>query len=213
MALTPATVRLDLKCGNGAISEGEKCHVGTASKAKKNEPTFSNRLSAGIMGAASLYTGGVGLVNLGAAVQNKSGGNAIAGVGQLLGAGLGLRASSEYLKGRKLSGDLHTLGAVGLSQGGEAVGGAVAESEFRRRQANAVVNKPYDGPDPYKALGIGKNASVREARAAYMKVAAQHHPDRGGDVTKFRAAKQAYEELLRRNNGRRDSVWASGFAP
>lgn len=30
MALTPATVRLDLKCGAGSISPGEKCHKGTA---------------------------------------------------------------------------------------------------------------------------------------------------------------------------------------
>lgn len=32
MALTPSALRLDLKCGNGAISPGEKCHKGTAQK-------------------------------------------------------------------------------------------------------------------------------------------------------------------------------------
>jgi hypothetical protein len=32
MTLTPATVRLDLKCGNGSISPGEKCTKGTATK-------------------------------------------------------------------------------------------------------------------------------------------------------------------------------------
>ncbi len=35
MALTPASLRLDLKCGNGAISEGETCHVGQATKVKQ----------------------------------------------------------------------------------------------------------------------------------------------------------------------------------
>jgi len=30
MALTPATLRLDLKCGRGSISEGEKCTKGAA---------------------------------------------------------------------------------------------------------------------------------------------------------------------------------------
>lgn len=33
MPLTPATLRIDLKCGNGAISPGEKCTKGNATKA------------------------------------------------------------------------------------------------------------------------------------------------------------------------------------
>lgn len=32
MALTPSTIRIDLKCGNGAVSPGEKCHKGQAQK-------------------------------------------------------------------------------------------------------------------------------------------------------------------------------------
>lgn len=36
MHLTPSTLRLDLKCGKGAISEGEKCHKGQASRIKKS---------------------------------------------------------------------------------------------------------------------------------------------------------------------------------
>lgn len=211
MALTPSTVRLDLKCGNGSISEGEKCHKGKATKAKKYEPTFANRLNAGIAGAASLYSGSMGVLNLSMAARHKSAGHAIAGVGQLLGAGVGLRGSGEYMKGRKLSGDLHGIGAWGLSMGGQALGGAVAASDFRRRQANSAVKKPYEGPDPYKSLGLNKNASIREARAAYLKIATAQHPDKGGDATKFRAAKEAYEELIRRNKGRRDSIWADGF--
>ena len=35
MTLTPAALRLDLKCGGGAISEGEKCTKGAATKAEK----------------------------------------------------------------------------------------------------------------------------------------------------------------------------------
>lgn len=34
------TTRLDLKCGNGAISQGEKCHVGVASKSSEREATL-----------------------------------------------------------------------------------------------------------------------------------------------------------------------------
>jgi hypothetical protein len=205
-----AAQRLDLKCGNGSISEGEKCTKGTATKAKKYEPNFADRLNAGITGAASMYTGGMGLFNLGMAAQHKSAGHAIAGAGQLLGAGIGLRGSGEYMKGRKLSGDLHTLGGLGLAMGGESLGGAVAAADFRKRQANAATNKPYSGPDPFKELGLDKNATPAQARAAYLRQARQHHPDAGGDAAKFRQAKEAYEEIMRRS-GRRDSIWAWGF--
>ena len=34
MELTPASLRLDLKCGKGAISKGEKCTKGPATRAK-----------------------------------------------------------------------------------------------------------------------------------------------------------------------------------
>ena len=37
MALTPATLRADLKCGKGSISEGEKCSKGAVSKAGRTE--------------------------------------------------------------------------------------------------------------------------------------------------------------------------------
>ena len=37
MALTPSAFRLDLKCGKGAISEGEKCTKGPATKVKQGQ--------------------------------------------------------------------------------------------------------------------------------------------------------------------------------
>lgn len=212
MALTPTSVRIDLKCGNGSISEGEKCHKGNATKAKKYEPNFVDRFRAGITGAASLYTGGVGLVNLGLAAQNKSAGHAIAGVSQLLGAGVGLRGAGEYMKGRTLSGGLHAVGGLGLSQIGAEVGSTVAQSDFRRRQANQFVKNQYKGSNPFSDLGLPDNASFSQARAAYLKLVNQHHPDKGGDAAKFRQATEAYREIMRRT-GRKDSIWAEGFEP
>jgi serine/threonine protein kinase len=70
MTLTPSTLRLDLKCGRGAISEGEKCHVGPATKvqeksaAKKSESKgltgkqkaqVAGLVAYAALGAASLY--------------------------------------------------------------------------------------------------------------------------------------------------------------
>lgn len=218
MTLTPQTVRLDKKCGSSGIPDNAKCSKKTTSPAKaKYEPTFGDRLNAGINTAASIYTGGVGLLNLGMAAQHRSAGHAISGVGQLLGAGVGLKGASEYMKGRKLSGDLYTLGGAGLAMGGEAVGNAVAESDFRRRQANAVANKSgYTGKDPFKDLGVSSEASSAEIRKAYMQMAAKNHPDLGGNQEEFQRLKSAYDEILRRRGqarGTRDSIWASGFVP
>ena len=42
MTLTPATLRLDLKCGRGAISEGEKCTKGPATKVE-SKPASGSR--------------------------------------------------------------------------------------------------------------------------------------------------------------------------
>lgn len=39
MTLTPASVRIDLKCGNGAISEGEKCTKGAAAPSSATSAT------------------------------------------------------------------------------------------------------------------------------------------------------------------------------
>ena len=51
--------------------------------------------------------------------------------------------------------------------------------------------------DPYKVLGVEKNASEAEIKKAYRKLAHQHHPDKGagGDPKKFKEATEAYEIL------------------
>ena len=49
--------------------------------------------------------------------------------------------------------------------------------------------------NPYKVLGIAENANSEEIKQAYLKLARQHHPDRGGDATKFKEAQSAYDIL------------------
>ena len=53
--------------------------------------------------------------------------------------------------------------------------------------------------DPYEVLGVAKNASAKEIKAAYRKLAKKHHPDQNPNDSKakdrFAAANQAYEIL------------------
>ena len=47
----------------------------------------------------------------------------------------------------------------------------------------------------YDTLGISESASQDEIKQAYRKLANQHHPDKGGDTTKFQQIQSAYETL------------------
>lgn len=49
--------------------------------------------------------------------------------------------------------------------------------------------------DYYEVLGLSKGASADEIKKAFRKAAIEHHPDRGGDETKFKELNEAYEVL------------------
>ncbi len=49
--------------------------------------------------------------------------------------------------------------------------------------------------DYYSILGVQKNANPEEIKRAYRRLAAQHHPDRGGDTKKFQEIQAAYDIL------------------
>lgn len=49
--------------------------------------------------------------------------------------------------------------------------------------------------DYYEVLGVGKNASADELKKAFRRAAVEHHPDKGGDETKFKEINEAYEVL------------------
>ena len=50
-------------------------------------------------------------------------------------------------------------------------------------------------PDYYKTLGVPRNASADEIKKAYRKLARKHHPDAGGEESKFKEINEAYEVL------------------
>jgi molecular chaperone DnaJ len=49
--------------------------------------------------------------------------------------------------------------------------------------------------DYYEVLGVKKDASPDEIKKAFRRAAVEHHPDRGGDETKFKEINEAYEIL------------------
>jgi len=49
--------------------------------------------------------------------------------------------------------------------------------------------------DYYKTLGVEKTATAEEVKAAFRRLALEHHPDRGGNPEKFKEANEAYQVL------------------
>lgn len=47
----------------------------------------------------------------------------------------------------------------------------------------------------YETLGVHRQASEKELKSAFRKLAAKHHPDAGGDAEKFKEINEAYNTL------------------
>jgi len=52
------------------------------------------------------------------------------------------------------------------------------------------------GSDPFVTLGIGRDASSDEIRAARRRLAKSHHPDQGGDPTEMQRINEAADAAL-----------------
>lgn len=59
--------------------------------------------------------------------------------------------------------------------------------------------RPHGSPPPALGiLGVGPDATLDHVKAAWRRLAAENHPDRGGDPAKMAAINDAYEKALER---------------
>lgn len=49
--------------------------------------------------------------------------------------------------------------------------------------------------DHYSILGISRDANIDVIKTAYRKLALKHHPDQGGELSKFQVIQEAYKSL------------------
>jgi hypothetical protein len=217
MNLTPSTVRADLKCGNGSISEGEKCTKGAAQKvdpkaeAKKEFRNLMNNPTAAVQfNRARGSTKGVG--------------NKIKVAGELaarLGGGFALGAGVMQLSEGAMRGN---LGEVSRGYRNMQLGAAatqVAAASKAGRMGKKELSKEFlKSAGRQAAIGVGQEAAIgayagfkraggaagvsRNARRAYQRATGMRSTPSGTGW-----ASSAYDRPLR---GRRDSVYAAGFS-
>lgn len=63
----------------------------------------------------------------------------------------------------------------------------------------------------YDILGVTEKATAEEIKRAYRKLASQHHPDKGGDKTKFQEIQSAYDTLSDNNRRQQYDMQRNGF--
>jgi curved DNA-binding protein CbpA len=49
--------------------------------------------------------------------------------------------------------------------------------------------------NPFASLGVPNNCSIETAKAAYRKLAQQHHPDKGGAAETFKEISTAWDKI------------------
>ena len=66
--------------------------------------------------------------------------------------------------------------------------------------------------DPFEVLGLGRDASVADLRAARKRLALDHHPDVGGDGRMMQEVNEAFEAAVAHATGRRPLAPVAGTA-
>jgi hypothetical protein len=214
-----AAVRLDLKCGKGAISKGEKCTKGPAQQvdpraaAKQEFRTLMNDPVA----ANQFFNKAKG--------STKGVGNKIKAFGELaarIGGGAAIVAGAIQTSEGAMKGNLGevTRGYRNMQLGAAAT--QVAAASKAGRMGKKQLSKEFlKGAARNAAIGVGQEVAIggvagfnrsggmaglrRRTRGAYQRATGMRSTPRGTGW-----ASGAYDRPL---PGRRDAVYAEGFTP
>jgi hypothetical protein len=211
--LTPASLRLDKKCGASAIAKNKKCRKG-AGPAGRTEK-LQKRIGMGLNIAGTVGSfGSLAANNLAAA----SAFSALGGVGQNI-YGRGQMREAKRTRSRNIENEATqnmiggtvraVVGTIGIEAGRQSDRmyrqAKAAQEAYRRRPGGGEAPPPrnsYKG-DPFKDLGVDPKASDADIKKAYARAARANHPDLGGDEEKMKKVNAAYEAIKRRR-GRKD---------
>ncbi|KAH8062122.1 hypothetical protein JL720_13327 [Aureococcus anophagefferens] len=107
------------------------------------------------------------------------------------GRALGLRLEQHTVNGK------HVIAVVHVKPGGQSdAAGIVVGSRLVGVNGDGVSNRPASSDnDPYRLLGVAKDADESAIRRAYKKTSLKTHPDRGGRKSLFVAVNKAYAVL------------------
>lgn len=196
--------RLDLKCGNGSISKGEKCSKGTAQEAKKSKITLTgengiwnrNRIA-----KEGYYGAPVGGNSFGRKSQAKRYGALNAGLGTAVGA-----IAGGIMGGAKGA----AIGAAfGGAYGGVVGAGTGAVTAQINRASSRAANR-----------SLQREAFEKPLAASYEKTASRMHTTGASNAkvlaynekTAMKLA-EGYDKIQKRTKGRYgvDSMYAAGF--
>ena len=238
MTLTPSTVRLDLKCGKGAISQGEKCRKGPAKTASFAENllkyggaagavgsiVYATRRGANVFGATSALNTSIGAVASGVAMEgartkNRSKQLLATSVAASNFGAAAFNAYAAHLTGsfnRQYKSAADTF-SRGQQETNESFNNAWRNVGGKQRPGASSYSRNKQGTrrniavtDPFKDIGVPESAPDSQVKAAWLKLMRQHHPDVGGDPRKAQQINAAYQEIQRRRR-KLDSVYADGF--
>eukprot|EP01031_Cornospumella_fuschlensis_P026409 gene26409-31911_t len=70
------------------------------------------------------------------------------------------------------------------------------KAEQRKSQAREKLDEHRADINAYATLGVSRNASEADIKAAYRKQSLKYHPDKGGSHEKFLSVKNAYDSLI-----------------
>jgi hypothetical protein len=208
-----AAERLDLKCGKGSISEGEKCHVGPAqkvqpkSKGGRSQITLTGK-ETGILSRERIKREGYYGARLGGnAFSRKSQAQRYGAANAAAGAAIG-GVAGALLTGNAKGAALGVLGGAAYGALAGAAGGAITAQV--NRSTSRAANRSLQRERFEKPIA----SRYKTTRTAMKAGGATGKQLEEYDIKTAMQLARGYDRINQRTKGRygRDSVFASGFS-